>query len=481
MRTRTALTLLLLLGTAHTPAWAAATTEEAARLTSSFQAYFSDTPGVVTVSPEGEEYLVKIDFAPLLAKVSGDGFSATIAPFQFHIADMGEGKWKYREEQPYALSLTVPGSIEANFTVGKARSEGTYDAQNMAFTGFNAEFTGVALNEVITDFSGQMNVNYGIDSWKMDYSAAVTGDGIVDGKYTSTMSGLREDFTMPMTPGAPPAPIHLTASSWTQDGTFTGLRSRALTELLAWFVAHPSEEAIKASQAELKALIAGALPFWASMTATSKIDSIMTNTPVGPISIGTLVVDAGVSGASKDGKLREKFALSGITPPPGIVPPWAEGLVPHTFSIDFTFTDIDLETPTRLALDNLDLNREPSMPPEIQQQLLAGLLPKGTATLSLAPSEIVSKLASLSYEGSISFGPASMPTGKATICMKGLDEVIAALNSAPPEMGVGQMMPMVLVAKGLAKTESDGSYSWVIESTDGITVTVNGVDPTKMQ
>ena len=481
MRSRTVLTALLLLGTAHTSAWAAASAEEAARLTASFQAYFSDTPGVVTVSPEGEEYLVKLDFSPLLAKVTADGFSATVAPFQFHIADMGDGQWKYREDQPYALSLTVPGAVEANFTTSKVRSEGVYDARNMAFTAFNGEFTGMALNEVINDPSGQMTLSYGVDTWKMDYSAAATGDGIVDGKYASTMSGLREDFTMPFTPGAPGLPVSLTIPNGSQEGSFTGFRSRALTELLAWFVAHPSRDAIKTNQAELKALVAGALPFWETMTASSRLEGLMANTPVGPVGIGTIGVEADMSGVSKDGKFREKLSFSGISLPPGIVPPWAEGLVPHTFSIDFAFSDFDAETPARLALDNLDLNREPPVPPEIEQQLLAGLLPKGTATLTLGPSEIASKLSSVSYEGSLSFGPAAMPTGKATIRMKGLDEVIAALNAAPPEMGVGQMMPVFLMAKGLAKTESDGSLSWLIESTDGVGFTVNGVDPAKMQ
>ena len=481
MRTKIALAVVLLVGTAHSPAWAAATAEEAARLTASFQAYLSDTPGVVAVAPEGTEYVVKIDFSPLLAKVAGNGFSATIAPFQFHITDLGEGKWKYREDQPYAMSLTVPGAVEAKLVVDRVTADGVYDATNMGFEFFLAEFSNMAVDELVTNPNGQINVNYDIASWKMEYAATPVADGIVDGKYTSTLTDISEEISMPLMPGQPSMPFKVKMANGSQSGAFAGLRTRALTELLAWFVAHPSEDMIKANQKELKAVLASALPLWDSMTGTSTLDGLASETPVGPVSIATIGFDADMSGFSRNGKFREKLAFTGIAPPPGIVPPWAEGLIPHAFSIDFTLSDFDLATPAQLALDNLDLNREPPVSPEVEPQLLASLLPKGAVTLSLSASEIVSKLAAISYEGTFTFGPAAAPMAKAVIRMKGMDEVIAALNAAPPEMGVGQMMPMVLMAKGLAKVEADGSLSWLIESTDGVSVTVNGVDPTKMQ
>jgi len=71
-----------------------------------------------------------------------------------------------------------------------------------------------------------------------------------------------------------------------------------------------------------------------------------------------------------------------------------------------------------------------------------------------------------------------MPAGQALLTLKGLDETMAALQAGPPD--VQQMAPALLLAKGLGKTEADGSLSWKIESNPAGAITVNGADVTKM-
>jgi hypothetical protein len=107
-------------------------------------------------------------------------------------------------------------------------------------------------------------------------------------------------------------------------------------------------------------------------------------------------------------------------------------------------------------------------------------MPNGTVALGLGPSEVIAKLFDLKLEGSMKAGPVAPPSGQATVKLKGLDEVMAALQSAPPEMGVQQIAPMIIVAKGMAKNEADGTLTWNIESTPTGGVLVNGVDVTKM-
>ena len=73
-----------------------------------------------------------------------------------------------------------------------------------------------------------------------------------------------------------------------------------------------------------------------------------------------------------------------------------------------------------------------------------------------------------------------MPSGGANIQLKGIDEIMAAIQSAPPEMGMGQIAPVIIVAKGMAKQADDGFLSWQIESTPQGSVTVNGTDISKL-
>ena len=57
-------------------ALAAATSEEADRLTKLFQSYLGAEPGVVEVKADGDNYTATIDFAPLAKKAEGAGGNA---------------------------------------------------------------------------------------------------------------------------------------------------------------------------------------------------------------------------------------------------------------------------------------------------------------------------------------------------------------------------------------------------------------------
>jgi hypothetical protein len=81
----------------------------------------------------------------------------------------------------------------------------------------------------------------------------------------------------------------------------------------------------------------------------------------------------------------------------------------------------------------------------------------------------------------MSAGPAALPSGKAMISARGLDEVMKAIQAAPPEAGVQSGVAMIVAAKGMAKASADGSLTWEIESTAEGKVLINGIDPMKMR
>ena len=69
MKTSAALlTFAFLLGTSA-EALAAATPEEAQRLTALFQSYLGSEPGVVKIEPSGESYSTTIDLSPYFALI----------------------------------------------------------------------------------------------------------------------------------------------------------------------------------------------------------------------------------------------------------------------------------------------------------------------------------------------------------------------------------------------------------------------------
>jgi hypothetical protein len=460
---------------------AAASPEEAKRLLGVFQTYLGPEPGVVTVTPSGETYDVKIDFAPLLAKIGKPNFSAEVSPFEMKVADQGGGKWLVTQDSPLSYSVKAPGQLAMTVEVGALKSRGIFDQNVSAFTSSTYDIADFAVNETITTPEAPpTHVAYNIKAMHYEMTSTPSGADALDGTFHMAMSGLTEIIGIPvLQPGGMPMDITVTAETGTQDGTVEGFKALAIYRLIVWFVAHPSEEAIKANQAELKTLLGAGLPLFENVTGTGALQNLSVTTPVGPVGIASLGFDVGVNGIVADGMLHEVFRAEGLTLPPGLVPPFAADLVPHSFKLDFKVADFNLAAPAKMLLDVMDLNEIKPTTPDEDAKLLTALLPKGTVEISMGPSKVTGKLYDLDFEGAMTAGPVGVPLGAATIKAKGLDEVLKALQTAPPEMA-GKAIPAVIAAKGMAKTEADGSLSWKIENTISGSVQVNGIDISKM-
>jgi hypothetical protein len=163
------------------------------------------------------------------------------------------------------------------------------------------------------------------------------------------------------------------------------------------------------------------------------------------------------------------------------VPPWATKLVPKNMSFDFTISGFDLASPAQMILDQLDLSKEPPLPDGFEQVLMPIFMPKGVVDITLNPSSVDNETYGIKMEGSLAAGPAALPTGKAKVTAKGIDELMKIIQEAPPEAGLTQGAALVIVAKGMAKAEPDGSLTWNIESSPDGKVLVNGIDPTKLK
>jgi hypothetical protein len=460
---------------------AAASPEEATRLLGVFQTYLGQERGVVTVTPSGETYDVKVDLAPLIAKIKRPNFSAEISPFVMKLTDQSGGTWLVTQDSPLSYSAKVPGQLDMTGKVGAMKGSAVFDQNVSAFTSSTYDIADFSVDETITTPEAMtMHVAYNIKAMHYETASTPAGADTLDGTFHWAMSGLTETVKVPMPqPGSMPMDITVTAETGTQDGTIKSMKAQAIYRLIAWFVAHPSEEEIKANQNELKLLVSAGLPLFENVTAKGVLQNFSITTPVGPVGIASLGFDVGVNGVVADGMLHEGIREEGVSLPSGLVPPFAADLIPQSFSLDFKVSDFNLADPAKMLLDMMNLNETKPTTPEENAKLLTALLPKGTVEISMGPSKVTAKLYDLDFEGAMTAGPVGVPLGAATIKAKGLDEVLKALQTAPPEMA-GKSIPAVIAAKGMAKTEADGSLSWKIENTISGSVLVNGIDISKM-
>lgn len=469
---------LLLISTA---AYAAepATPEGAAELTTLLQTYLGAKEGVVSVEPGDEVYDVTLDFAPLTAGLPAG--TTTVSPLEFTLADNGDGTWAMTQDQALSLKLSIPGEIEMDIAIASYKGEGVFDEALQTFSSSNAEFSGLTMTQKVTDPNmGQQNVSYAIADGSYESTGAAGENGGVDSTGSFTLNGLSESFDLPpMGEGAPPSTISLTVDSYVGDSAVTGLRPDALYKLLAFFVANPSEEAIKAAQGELKTILTDGLPLFEHVTSNATGSNLKVQTPMGEVAASEVSATIEAGGLVEEGLFREAIGVKGLALPAGLVPDWAVDLVPKDVALDFAASRFDLAAPAKIFLAAMDLTKPEPVDEATGQQMLAALLPEGVVDITIAPSAVTAPIYTLSLEGTATAGPAAMPTGKATLTATGITAVEQALAKAPPEVG-GQANPMIAMVKGLSKPGADGALVWELEMTADGKMLVNGTDLSAM-
>jgi hypothetical protein len=481
MKSSAALLALALVFGSGMPAWAQATPEEAQRLTGLFQSYFGAEPGVVTVTPSGPSYATRIDLMPLLGKIRTPGLTASVTPVELTITPQGSGKWQVDQNQPLSVAMKVEGQFDMKAQVGTIAGTGIFDEALGTFASTATEFRAVAIEQTVTEQNQSARSTYTLASLKVETANTGAG-GNVDGKQTQSYMGFRQMTSIPAAAdgSAPAMDFTLSSPEGTQAISYSGVRMQALNDLLAWAVAHDSPEKLVSGQAELKDKLRAALPVFGRIAGETTMKEVALNSIIGSFAVAQLGVSAEMNGIVADGRLREKFTFTGLRVPQELVPQWAAGLVLSNFSVDVNVSGFNLAAPAAMIIDKFDLATDPPLPAGFENELIVALVPTGSVTIGLGPSEILATLYHLTAEGSMTAGPVSQPQGKAVVKLKGLDETSAALQAAPPELGMAQMVPVILLAKGLAKQEADGYLAWTIESTPEGSVTVNGNDLSKM-
>lgn len=476
----------LLTSALFTPALAfagPATQAGADELTALFQAYLGTTAGVVTVAPEGESYGVKLDLALLLAKAPLDKLEASVSPLRLQLTDQGDGTWAYQLNQPVSLDYTLPdgegGQAKTETNYGSVKLSGLFDEALGASRTMHMEMADVAKSQFqVGGPLGEMVGTSRVKSIVMN-GGATSGSAGVDGRYTQTISEGSFSLTIP---GAPQGPITITGTI--ADGKFdiatTDYQPAALLGLWSWFVAHPTEELIKADRASLKPLIERALPLFGNVAMDGAYRTVAVDTPVGPFSADELGVALDMNGLVADGKVREALTVKGLALPEGLVPPFAATLVPTEASLDFAASGFDAAAGAALGLGLLDLPDGAAPPEGFEGQLLSALLPDGTVDITLAPGAVVAPDYRLTYQAALAAGPGQpAPVGTAKLTLVGIEAIQKALQSAPPELG-GQAMMAVGMAGGMARPGADGELVWEIEMTEAGALLVNGVDMAAM-
>jgi hypothetical protein len=465
-------------------ALAAATAEEAARITKVFEAYLGSEKGVISVEPKGDDYALTLDFAPLAKKSAESGATMSMSPFKMILTPKGEGKWNVTHEGALEFSLKVPNSVSMDAKADAYTWQGIFDEKLGTFEHSTSEVKNMTVVEMIDDpKQGKTDATITVNSLKYMQDAKDSGHGGADLNMKYEFEGLTETIAAAANSdrNTPPMNLVITAANGDYTGAGKDFKSKSIFQLLAFFVAHPDKDMIIKDQVNLKQMLTAAIPMFENMNMIGTMNTVSVASPIGPITADKVSIGVDMNGIVKDGKVGESFSITGLVIPPAVIPPWAVKLVPKNLAFDFSVSDFDLATPAQMMLAALDLAKDPPLPEGFEATLMPTLMPKGAVTIALNPTSISNETYELKVQGSMTAGPAALPSGKADIAAKGLDEVMKIVQAAPPEAGLQQGMAAIIAAKGMAKADADGTLNWHIESTGDGKVLVNGIDPMKMQ
>ncbi|MFO1033421.1 MAG: hypothetical protein U1E15_04820 [Hyphomicrobiales bacterium] len=477
---------MLCLASASGQALAAATPDQAAAIASAFEAYTGGTPGVVTVTPKGDDYEIKLDAGPIIAKNAAPNVSVEVPPYVFLARPNGDGTWAISSSGNYGITIKTPDAPEISFKATGIDSKGTYDEKLGGFTSSDVKIGPTTITEIIKDPSGMvMNMSMAIQSMTHQATGADNGSGAINADSTMTYTGLAGTVK---TEGAPGAEVPAGALNYSFNvpevkyvTAMKGFKSKAVMDLIAFAIANGEKSKLAANQAQFKDKITAALPLWDSIDSTTNFGKVDVNTAIGPISLANAGGGVTMSGISEKGMLREAFNFSGLSIPPGIAPPWSEGLIPHTFKLDFALDGFNLDAPARLALAQADFSKEPPLPESANMAMLPAFAPNNSIGLTFKDGEISAPDFKFTYEGAFTVGFAGFPSGTANLHMTGLETVISKVQAATAsDPSAQQTMGGLVALKGFGKAEADGSMSWAIEMKPEGKVLINGLDVSGM-
>ncbi|MEZ5777292.1 MAG: hypothetical protein R3E44_02915 [Paracoccaceae bacterium] len=456
-----------------------ATPEGAARLTSVFETYLGSTPGVVTVSAEGESYLAVFDPAPFVAMGADAGVTGTVTPITLTLTDRGGGKWGVVQDEPLGLTLEVPNVLKLDVGADNWRWSGVFDEAIQSFESSELSMSGMRVEETVMDPAGtDMEIAYTIDSLTSRSTAVAAAGGGVDAKISYRATGIVETVAAKPSPDMP-MPINATfrIDTYDVDGDVKGMRTASVYTLVAWAVAHSSEAEVQANLGELSGLIGDSLPIFESISMTGDLTNVLVESPFGGGGVERARIEVELNGVVEDGYVREMIALKGLTLPEELMPGWVPALLPDEVSIDFAIKGFNLADPAQILLEAMAKDQKPD--DAMEARLLDALLPDGTVKMAFGPGGASSDVYAVDFNGTMEAAPDGEPHGKWMIGASGIDAVLEALNKAPDDVRQGAV-PAIMLMRGMAKPEGEDRFVWNIEVTPEGTVLVNDVDMSAM-
>src|SRR5271165_2992840 len=437
---------------------------------------------LVAVTPEGSDYRITADLSALNGLLKETGASYDPATLVFKAIEQDDGKWRIMAE---SLPRIVFHSKAAN---------GSVELSNFRFTSLFDPAIAWLLNGSASADKGTVQIQTPKRDELIDFGAVqesattnVNSDGSISTEVKEDIAdiGLKASGV-----GENDAPINF---SGRMDRALIsvgldGFKSRKAFDLWGLVAAHgcvrriamvecdraPTRADLADHEAELKSLLKELAAPGLKIAEGIEAQKVVVTSSIGAIALADLKYQLTAANAGPQSSIGLSVSAEGLSLPVGLVPPAAGVLTPTKIDVAATFQGIDIAAGANEAIADMSLQGDgPLISDEDSAKVEAALLSAGPIRIEFAPSHIVAPAIDADFVGAIRYehGRVSAAT---TIHMRDFDKTMAAVKAMGPDV-VGKVMPVLALAKGLGKSESDGSLSWVVELDNDRSMKVNGI------
>ncbi len=423
---------------------------------------------VVTVTPESSHYLVSADLSALNALLAETGFSYDPAVIAYQAVEQDDGNWRVSINSLPRIgfhSKDASGSLElANLrstalispaiawilSGSGSTDKGSFQIQNPRIT-HSIDF-GPAQETIATDVGADGSVSTQVKEEIAELSLKAVGAG--ENNSPINFSGRVEKALVNLGVG--------------------GFKSRKAFDLWGLVAAHPARADLASHEAELKGLLKELAAPGLKVDEGIEAQKTVITASLGAIALADVKYQLGVANSGPQSSINFSLSAEGLSLPVGLLPANAGALTPSKIDVAATLKGIDIAAAANEWISDLSLAGDgPVLSDDNAEKVEAAFLSTGPVQIEFAPSHVIAPAVDAEFAGAVRLDH-NKPTAAITIRARGFDKTMAAVKDLGPEISA-KAMPGLALAKGLAKSESDGSLSWLVELDAERSIKVNGI------
>lgn len=438
-------------------------------------------PSTTTISVESDDYLVSVDLAAMTAALKGAGISYDSAVVKYKVIEQDDGAWRVEQSEMPAISgHSKQGDMTTDTSVAITGlhsvvlidpsiswvQSGKYSADNMDI---RAHARGI-------------EQSFDLGTQQGEISTTASPEGAVATNFRQSIASMAMSMAIDLKAANPEAnpdakPVNFSVAAGPSDISvkLDGAKPGPLLDLWAYLVAHHARSEIAADEPAFKALLTAALAAQTAVGEDFGMQKLSVQTSQGAFTFDGAKFGLTLAAAGPASRFEQHYAATGFTLPPGLVPAPFQDFVPSSFDLGFKVTGFDLTAAGTEAIADMHLAGDgPPLSQDDKAKISAKLLGAGPVIIDISSSHVLAPQLDVSFEGQIRYlGPQS--TGTVTLHARNFDQAAAAaLKAAGPE-GEKKLVPVIAMAKGLAKTDPNGVMTWVGEIGDDHVMKVNGL------